>query len=155
MYSNNRGDLPRSSIDRDVHREHTKRRRIQKYLRENCYHHIECTAATFLAAFMWRRLLNSTVLVTTTHRKPKRVSDGKDTQIRVQITNKCRIKMIWRELYNVRDLPWERGIKKIGREHCSNLNCLCIQLWSIYTSVTSSDWKSIYIKISYLCLIVI
>ena len=150
MYSNNRGDLLGSSTDRDMHREHTKRRGIQKYLRESWYHHIECAATTIL-----RRLMNSTALVTTTHRKPKRVSDGKDTQIRVQITNKCRIKMIWRELYNVRDLPWERGIEKIGREHCSNLNCLCIQLWSIYTSVTSSDWKSIYIKISYLCLIVI
>ena len=65
-----------------------------KYLRENCYHHIECTATTFLTAFMWRRPLNSVALATTTHRKPERVSDGIDTQVRAQMTNKCRIKMI-------------------------------------------------------------
>ena len=94
MYSNNQGDLPRSSSDRDVHHEHTRRRGTQKYLRESCYHHIECTAATFLAAFMWRRPLNSTVLATTTHRKPKRVSDGTGTQVRTQMINKCRIKMV-------------------------------------------------------------
>ena len=68
MYSNDQSDLPRSSSDRDIHHEHTRRRRTQKYLKENCYHCIKCTAATFLAAFMWRRPLNSAVLATTTHR---------------------------------------------------------------------------------------
>ena len=76
---------------------------IQKYLRKNCYHRIECTAATFLTAFMWRRPLNSAALATTTHRKPKRVSDGTCTQVMVQMINKCKIKMIQREQYNVRD----------------------------------------------------
>ena len=78
---------------------------IQKYLRESCYHRIECTTATFLVAFMWRRPLNSATLVTITHRKPKRVSNGTDTQVRVQMINKCRIKMIQRELYNVKNPP--------------------------------------------------
>ena len=68
MYSNDQSDLPRSSSDRDIHHKHTRRRGTQKYLRENCYHRIKCTAATFLAAFMWRRPLNSAVLATTTHR---------------------------------------------------------------------------------------
>ena len=154
MYSNNRGDLPRNSFDRDVHHEHTKRRGTQKYLKESCYHRIECTVATFLAAFIWRRLLNSAILAITTHRKPERVSDGTNTQVRTQMTNKCSIKMIWRELYNVRDFPWG-GNRKLEREHCSNLNCFCIQLWSIYKSLTSSNYKSIDIKISYLCLIII
>ena len=49
--------------------------------------------------------MNSAALATTTHRKPKRVSDRTDTQIRAQMTNKCRIKMVKRELYNVRDPP--------------------------------------------------
>ena len=88
-----------------MNEEHTRRRGTQKYLRESYYHRIECTAATFLAAFMWRRPLNSVVLATTTHRKPKRVSDGIGTQIRAQMTNKYRIKMVQRELYNVRDPP--------------------------------------------------
>ena len=54
---------------------------------------------------MWRRPLNSAILAKATHRKPKRVSDGTGTQIRAQMTNKCRIKMVQRELYNVRDPP--------------------------------------------------
>ena len=105
MYSNNQGDLPRNSIDRDVHHEHMKRRRTQKYLKESCYHRIECTVATFLAAFIWRRLLNSVILAITTHRKPERVSDGTNTQVKAQMTNKCSIKMIQKKIYNVKDPP--------------------------------------------------
>ena len=79
MYFNNQGNLPRSSSDRDVHHGHTGRKGTQKYLRESCYHRIECIAATFLTTFMWRRSLNSAALAITTHKKPKRVSDGIDT----------------------------------------------------------------------------
>ena len=79
MYSNDQSDLPRNSIDRAVHHEHMRRKGTQKYLRKSCYHRIECTAATFLAALMWKRPLNSVVLATTTHRKPERVSDGTST----------------------------------------------------------------------------
>ena len=53
---------------------------------------------------MWRKPLNSAALAITTHRKPKKVSDGTGTQVRA--INKCRIKMIPRELYNVRDPPY-------------------------------------------------
>ena len=105
MYFNNYGDLPGSSSDKDVHHKRIRMMGIQKYLRKSCYHRIECTAATFLAAFMLRRPLNSAVLTTTTHRKPERVSDGTDTQVKAQMINKCRIKMAQRKLYNVRDPP--------------------------------------------------
>ena len=77
----------------------------QKYLRERCYHRIKCITTTFLAAFIWRRFLNSAVLAITTHRKPKRVSDGTGTQVMAQMINKCRVKMVQGELYNVRDPP--------------------------------------------------
>ena len=106
MYSNNQGNLPRNSSDKGVHHEHTRKRGTQKYLRESCYHRIECTASTFLAAFMWKRPLNSVALATTTHRKPKRVSDETGIQVRVQMINKCRIKMVQRELYNGKDPPY-------------------------------------------------
>ena len=66
----------------------------QQYPRESCYHHIECTATTILKAFMWRRLLNSAALAIMTHRKSKRVSNGTDTQVRSQMINKCRVKMV-------------------------------------------------------------
>ena len=72
----------------------TRRKETQKYLRESCYHYTKCIATTFLPAFMWRRPLNSAVLTTTTHRKPKKVSDGISTQVRAQMINKCRIKTV-------------------------------------------------------------
>ena len=82
MYSSNQSDPPRSSNDGDVPHEHTRRKEIQEYQRESCRHRIKCIAATFLAAFMWRKPLNSAALATTTHRKPNRVCDGTDTQVR-------------------------------------------------------------------------
>ena len=52
---------------------------------------------------MWRRHLNSETLVTTTHKKPGKVSNGIGTQVISQTIDKCRIKMIKRELYNVKN----------------------------------------------------
>ena len=68
--------------------------KTKKYLRESYYHRIECTAATFLAAFMLRRPLNSFALATTTHRIPDRVFDGTGTQVKTQMINKCGIKIV-------------------------------------------------------------
>ena len=83
--------------------EHRRMKETQKYLRKNCYHRIKCTITTFLAAFIWRRHLNSEVLATTTHKKPREVSDEIGTQVISQMVNKCRVKMIQRELYNVKN----------------------------------------------------
>ena len=105
MYSGNQGDLPGNSSDKDVHHKRIRTMGTQKYLRESCYHCIECIATTFLVAFMLRRPLNSAVLATTTHRKLEKVFDEIDTQVKAQMINKCRIKMARRELYNVRDPP--------------------------------------------------
>ena len=80
-------------------------KKTQKYPVESYYHRIKCTAAIFLAAFMWKRPLNNVALAIATHRRPKRVSDGTDTQVRAQMVNKCRIRMVQKELYNVRDPP--------------------------------------------------
>ena len=54
---------------------------------------------------MWRRPLNSAALATITHRRPERVSDGIDTQVRAQMINKCKTKITQSELYNGRDPP--------------------------------------------------
>ena len=85
--------------------EHTRKNETQKYLRESCYHRIKCTAATFLATFMWRRPPNSAALAITTHRELERVSDETDTLVGAQMINKCKTKVTQRELYNVRDPP--------------------------------------------------
>ena len=53
----------------------------EKYLRKNYYHRIECFTVNSLAAFMWRRPLNSAALVASTHRGPMKVSDGTSTQV--------------------------------------------------------------------------
>ena len=52
---------------------------------------------------MWRRHLNSETLVTTTHRKSGEVSDETGTQVIFQTIDKCRVKMIQKELYNVKN----------------------------------------------------
>ena len=49
---NDQNDLPGSSRDRDVRHKCTRKRGTRKYLRDSYYHRIECTAATFLTAFM-------------------------------------------------------------------------------------------------------
>ena len=51
---NDQSDLPRSSNDRDVRHKRTRKMGIQKYLRESCYHRIECSVANSLVALMRR-----------------------------------------------------------------------------------------------------
>ena len=74
-----------------------------KDLRKSCCHRIKCTVTTFLTAFMWRRHLNNETLIISTHREPEEVFDGTNTQVKSQRNDKCRIKMIQRELYNVKN----------------------------------------------------
>ena len=74
-----------------------------KDLRKSCCHHIKFTVTTFLAAFLWKRYLNSETLVITTHRESEEVFDGTNTQVKPQMNDKCRIKMIQKELYNVKN----------------------------------------------------
>ena len=94
------GDVPGGSTDKDMLYKRTGRMRAKKYLRKSCYHRIECSAANFLAAFMWRRSLNSVALATPTHRGLEGVSNGTSTQA---YKNKWRAKIIQREVYNVRN----------------------------------------------------
>ena len=103
MYPNNQGDLPESSSDSDMPHKRTKRMENPKYLMESCYHCIECFIANFLAAFMWRRPLNSVVLAILTHRGPERMSDVASTRVVAWMINKWNAKIIRGELYNVRD----------------------------------------------------
>ena len=119
-----------------------------KYLRKNCYYRIKCVAATFLAAFMWRRPLNCAALATTTYRRLKEVSDETGTQVGTQMINKCGIKMIQEQLYNVKDPSWE-GDRKEREKRGSNLNH---SDWTLYSDLTSSDWKFIGISILGSCL---
>ena len=109
------GDVPGSSIDKDMHYERTGRMRARKYLRKSCYHRIECSAANFLATFMWRRPLNSATLTTPIHRGSERVSNGTSTQVVAWMINKWNVQIIHREIYNARD-PSCKGDPEIKRK---------------------------------------
>ena len=63
---------------------------------------------------MWRRHLNSETLVTTTHKEPKDMSDGTNTQVKSQVNDKCRVKMIKKEIYNEKN-PLCKG-RFLGKE---------------------------------------
>ena len=63
---------------------------------------------------MSRRHLNSETFVTTTHKEPEDVADGTDTQVKSQMNDKCRVKMIRKELYNVKNPLWKKGGKRKG-----------------------------------------
>ena len=49
---NDQSDIPGSFNDRDVRHKRTRRRGTPKYLRESCYHRIECSVANSLATLM-------------------------------------------------------------------------------------------------------
>ena len=98
-----RSDFPGNSTNKGMHYELTRRMEARKYLRESCCHRIECSATNFLAAFMWKRLLNSTALTIPTHKGTEKVSDATSTQAVDCMINKWRAKIIGREIYNIRD----------------------------------------------------
>ena len=108
-------DILRNSIDKDMHCERIGQMGAKKYLRKNCYHCIECFTTNSLTAFMWRRPLNSAVLVAPIHIEPVGVSDGTSTQVVAWMIDKWRAKIIQREIYNVSD-PWEKEKGEIERE---------------------------------------
>ena len=68
--------------------------------------------------------LNSEVSATTTHRRSKEMSDGTDTQMISQTVDKCRVKMIQRELYNVMNPLWGRETEKRRVREGNNLVCI-------------------------------
>ena len=95
-----------------------------KDLRKSCCHRIKCTVTTFLVAFMWRIHLNSDTLVTTTHKEPEEVTDRTGTQVKYQINDKCRVKMIWKELYNVKNPLWKGWVEKIIEKRRRSLSTM-------------------------------
>ena len=66
---------------------------------------------------MWRRPLNSTVLVAVTHRRLGKASDETSTKVVARIINKLRAKINQKRLYNER-VPSRTVIQeKIEREN--------------------------------------
>ena len=84
---------------------------------------------------MWRRHLNSETLAATTHKKSGEVSNGIGTQVVSQTVDKCRIKMIQKELYNVKNPLWKRWPRRNSRKGGSNRIYNCTQSELIYMNV--------------------
>ena len=80
MRSDTESNVPDNSTIDDKYQEGIRQREVVKCLRESCYHRIKCSVVNFLAALMWRRLLNSVALVGLTHRGSERVFDETSTQ---------------------------------------------------------------------------
>ena len=136
-YPITRSDFSGNSTDKGMHYELTGRMGARKYLRESCCHRIECSAANFLVAFMWIRLLNSIALTISTHKGPERVSDTTSTQAVDRIINKWMAKIIGRVIYNVRD-PWQRRDHRFIREST-------VAAWTISVTIFN-QYIYIYIR---------
>ena len=72
---------------------------------------------------MWRRCLNNATLANTTHRELGKVADGTSTQVRVQMINRWKVKMIQKRLYKVEDSPRKGDRRGERKEQYSNSNC--------------------------------
>ena len=53
-------------------------------------------------------------MATTTHKKMVEMSNGTDTQVKVQMINKCKVLMISKGLYKRGGVPMKKGPKKGG-----------------------------------------
>ena len=88
---------------------------------------------------MWKRRLNSATLVNATHKELRKVVDGISTQVRVQMINRWKVKMIQKGLYKLETFH-KMGIgKREKKEQYSNLNCSDTLEQSSRTHSTSSD----------------
>ena len=73
--------------------------------------------------------MNSATLVAATHRGFGKVADGTSTQVVTCMINRWRVKIDWKEVYNVRDPPrmGDRG-KRAKREKKEEVVAVCMIL---------------------------
>ena len=75
-----------------------------------------------------------------THKRLEEVSDGTSTQVVACMINKCRIKMVQMELYNVRDPQW-KGKEKFVKESTLTVRAIYVTIFHQYIQEhTSSDY---------------
>ena len=87
-----------------------------------------------LAALMRKGPLNSAALVVVTHRGFGKVADKTSTRVMSCTINKWRVKIDWKEVYNVRDPPRMGDCgKRAGREKKEKTVAVCMVLKTIIT----------------------
>ena len=87
-----------------------------------------------LAALMMKGPLNSMALVVATHRGFGKVADGTSIRVMTCTLNKWRVKIDWKEVYNVRD-PSRMGDreKRAEREKKEKTVAVCMVLKTTVT----------------------
>ena len=98
------------SIDMDAHHECTGQRGTMKYLKESCYHCIECSVANSLVALMWKWYLNNNFQP---YNYSQRFQEGANgTEINVwNLAYTWRVEMKkWRQ-YKKERIPWRNGLE--------------------------------------------
>ena len=87
-----------------------------------------------LAALMRKGPLNSAALVAATHRGLGKAADGTSTRVMTCTINRWRVKIFWKEVYNVKDPPrmGDRG-KRGGREKKEKTTAICMVLKTTIT----------------------
>ena len=87
-----------------------------------------------LAALMRKGPLNSAALVAATHRGLGKVADRTSTRVMTCTINRWRVKIDWKEVYNVKDSPRMRNRgKRAGREKKEKTVAVCMVLKTIIT----------------------
>ena len=117
-----------------MHYERTWQMGAMKYLRENCYHCIECSVANFLAALMRKWYLNSTFQP---YSYSQRLQEGVDGT-RINTSNLMymwRVEIKERREYKIERRLWGKEIESLREKHYSNKNCACNQIREIYTRI--------------------
>ena len=115
-----------------MHYERTKQMGIEKYIRESCYHRIECSVANSLAALMKKWYLNS---IFQSYSYSQRLQESAD-RIRINTSNRM---YTWRvEIKEIREdkiekRPRWKGIRELREKYYSNKSCTCNQLQKLYT----------------------
>ena len=112
-------DVSGSSIDKDMHCERIGQKGVEKYLRESCYHRINCSAANSLVALMRKWYLNSSLQPY--NYSPKTLGEGWCDKNQVQQSN-LHVEGRNKEEgeYKIERRPWRKGIEKLREKHCGN-----------------------------------
>ena len=75
---------------------------------------------------MWRRHLNNVTFANATHRELGKVADETNTQVRVKMINRWRVKMIQKGLYKVGDSPRKGNRKKREKKNNTAIRSVLI-----------------------------
>ena len=103
-----KNNVPRDSIDKDIHHESIGQRKIMKYLRESCYHHIEYSTANTLTALMWKWYLSSNFQPYSYFQRFQEGADG--TRINANnLIYKWRVEMKEEDSIKEKEYPEGRG----------------------------------------------